>query len=234
VRVTPDLELLRQEVNAHLETFGGRAFVRLCSASSKLTTPVSTFEEVLQNLASSPRTEPNFRAGQRGEKIVHIMLREFVADMAEHMEMRCYVHGRVLRGVSLGVDPPPGEEKDGMFLVGRDPDETGVLKNLNDRLSLLRVALREFIAETAAATEYADFVCDVALPRNWFWTAQSSAELRDKLWLIEINTPVYLLATSGYFCLDSPEHQEILVGACSPLIEYPRMITAYEQRLIEL
>jgi len=47
--------------------------------------------------------------------------------------------------------------------------------------------------------------------------------LTDSLWLIEVNTPVYLLATSGRFDLSSEAHREILCGELRPpeTITYP-------------
>lgn len=42
-----------------------------------------------------------------------------------------------------------------------------------------------------------------------------------KLMLIEINTPVYLFATSGLFDLTNPYDYEILLGKIVPEINYP-------------
>lgn len=44
----------------------------------------------------------------------------------------------------------------------------------------------------------------------------------NKLMLIEINTPVWLFATSGLFCLDLPYDQEVLLGEYKPdILNYP-------------
>lgn len=57
--------------------------------------------------------------------------------------------------------------------------------------------------------EYRDFTIDFGIINN-------------KLILIEINTPVYLCATSGNFNLDIPYDYEVLLGEYQPdVISYP-------------
>ena len=59
-----------------------------------------------------------------------------------------------------------------------------------------------------------------------------------RVWLIEVNTPVYLLATSGRFDLSSEAHREILCGELRPpeAITYPVLLAEFEWRtwMVEL
>ena len=79
-------------------------------------------------------------------------------------------------------------------------------------------------------------------PPNVSSEAGSSSEscvvqdLVSALWLIEINTPVYLLATSGNWQLSNPAHREILFGDLSSVLHYPCVLASVEGQvdLVEL
>ena len=48
------------------------------------------------------------------------------------------------------------------------------------------------------------------------------------MWVVEINTPGYLLATSGRFCLDSEAHLQILFGdEVNEIITYPVLLAEF-------
>ena len=342
---TADNDAVTESLREGIAALGGRAFVRLNHASSKTPGSVASAEEAVANLMSTERTAAALRVvGDERQ----IMLREWVADMPEHMEMRCFVHGGVARGVCLhlagaalggseeekGGAEGKGEESDGGDDGGDDgwgvaPDgpprlaqpshnfgivppfsmfgggsgegggrgsddrreDRGVSRQtaVDLRLRLLREALRTFLSDVVAATEYHDFVADVAIHRSEFgqlieaWAKEGGREgregreraggqegdrkgraegtqdgkesaqekkdhlaeerevvntIRQKLWLVEINTPVWLLATSGLWCLDLESHRDILMGPLSPfgLLTYPCMMASVEghQEVFEL
>ena len=101
----------------------------------------------------------------------------------------------------------------------------------------MKVILRRFIGTVQKATGYRDFVADVAiccakLEQFAFSSASGAgspagarsaagatathdapngtATFDQFVWVVELNTPIYLLATAGYFKLMS--HKELLFG----------------------
>ena len=87
-----------------------------------------------------------------------------------------------------------------------------------------------------AATEYADCCVDVALPlaaldrlalgASHEEEAVAAAALLCSLWVVEVNTPVYLLATSGRFCLDSVAQHHVLFWRDQRRARLPRRVIA--------
>jgi len=226
--------------------FGGKCFARMSHASSKLnlSSPCFSANDVVSNLMSSERTAATLRVkgGETAEKDQDysfvreseqervVMLREWVPNMGEQVEMRCFVHHGSVRGVVL--DLPEAFTKHLDQASDSDACSNGMCHSTRQRLDLwgmkhaaLKAALRLFLANLTCATEYADYVADVAIPSQLLFESSSSSssehsdcviaaggDLQTALWLVEINTPVYLLATSGHFCLDLSSHREILLS----------------------
>merc|ERR1712224_1159953 len=207
--------------------------------------------EVESNLRCSERTAARLRGIEQGKAVDGsacgmVMLRRWVDDLdTTHIEMRTVVHGGMARGVSMGVA------------------ETCRLADADERscvacLALLKQAIKAFALRCVSATEYSDCVLDVAVPISALDAAFEAAlalmvpggqeeaaaaaaaatRLTDSLWLIEVNTPVYLLATSGRFDLSSDAHREILCGELRPpeTITYPVLLAEFEWRtwMVEL
>lgn len=220
--------VVRQKVNKFLNEHHEKAFVRMDMASAKIVLPCCTFAEVERNLRSSERTLVSLREIEAGRCGGRLMLREFVDDMRDHLEMRCFIHQGRARGVHIEL-PEQFASINQEFLV--------------NQLRVLRGAMNTIAYELVAATEYQDFVADVALKwvdlmavRPCERMEVAATSLRKNLWLVEINTPVYLLATSGYFSLNLESHQEVLVGPVLDLFEYPFIIASIsgKQSKIEL
>lgn len=73
--------------------------------------------------------------------------------------------------------------------------------------------LREILKTISFVCDYADFTADFCLCGDG---------PEPQLHLVEINTPVYLCATSGNFDLDVPFDYEVLLGAYQPdVLTYP-------------
>lgn len=172
------------------------------------------------------------------------------------MEMRCYVHRSALRGVSLPCLPDSTPDPDGG--AAREEFE----ERQRRRMRALRPHLKKFIAKLGAATEYEDYAADVALPWSSFLKLASEERKEHEprpgkdrsnkakeetkghqqqrtpqgalpLWLVEINCPVYLCATSGLFSLELERHREALLGCrLSEFVEYPVMLMESKRGLL--
>lgn len=240
------------EIDAAIARLGGRVFARMDHASSKTILACTCAAEVEANLRCSERTAARLRRIEHSKAVDGpargmVMLRRWVDDLSTtHIEMRVFVHGGVARGVSMGVA------------------ETCRLADADERscvacLALLKRAIKTFALRCVAATEYLDCVLDVAVPISALDAAFEAALalmipgcheereraavaaaslLTDRLWLIEVNTPVYLLATSGRFDLSSEAHREVLCGGLRPpeAITYPVLLAEFEWRtwMVEL
>mmetsp|Transcript_46296 Transcript_46296/g.69848 ORF Transcript_46296/g.69848 Transcript_46296/m.69848 type:complete len:386 (+) Transcript_46296:46-1203(+) len=257
VRIPPNVTAetnpdFMEELEKAVKSVGSRkVFARMDHASPKKNTPCETAADVIRNLNSTERTASEMRKVETSRTI---MLREYVDDMSDHMEIRCFVHGSVARACSLDIYIPecPG----GHHIISRNSSisDEALKLTLLSALAVMRSAFRSFLKDLVAATEYHDFVADVAFHRSEFgWllgkyrqnsTARSKKVIdnsdvkavREKLWLIEINTPVYMLATSGHYCLDNKAHQKILLGSVTSVLTYPCMIASVDgsQELIEM
>ena len=109
-------------------------------------------------------------------------------------------------------------------------------------LASLKRALRAFAKRVILATEYRDCVLDVAVPIAALDAALNAANrpsgkpsaeaaLLAGLWLVECNTPVYLLATSGCFDLSNEADREILCGdAVDAEVVLPVLLAEFEWR----
>ena len=218
-------------VDRAIDTLGGRVFPRMGHASAKgVVRACTSAAEVEAKLRSSERTAARLRSIEAGTCVDGppsgwLVLRAFVDGIESHVEMRCFVHGGAARGVTLGV---PEES------ALSDADETLRVECLRR----LRVALRRLLHRVVAATEYADCCVDVALPlaaldrlalgASHEEEAVAAAALLCSLWVVEVNTPVYLLATSGRFCLDSVAHRHVLFGEISDELVYPAVIAEFQ------
>ena len=111
-------------------------------------------------------------------------------------------------------------------------------------LGLLRTAIGKLAERCVAATEYEDCVLDLAVPIAALDAALqpqsvegAASTLLASLFVIEVNTPVYLLATSGRFDLSNAGHVDILCGEqMSDLVRYPVLLAEFAWRtgMIEL
>ena len=284
------LDATLASLEAGITELGGRSFVRLDHASSKTPGVITSAEAAVANLMSTERTAQAMRAS--GE-VRTVMLRTFVEDMADHMEMRCFVHCGAARGVCMHLTWCGDEEEDkdndegegegegdrdgggGAGAAGWGPDGAMVAQPAHSfgavapgtlpgcdrggrrdrckqvQMRIMREAVRAFLQRVSAATEYQDYVADVAIHAGKFqalmrdWLAKEQCDpgagaavdaqqaavveaVQSLLWLVEINTPVYLLATAGVFCLDNDAHREILLGALSPVLKYPCVIASVD------
>lgn len=142
-------------------------FARMESCSAKPLGPYTSIAEILSSLSTSDRTREDFIKG--GD----IVIREYLNIKDE---FRCFVHDKVLRGITYAP------------------------KNIKKHIKEIKEIIKRF--------DYDDFVIDFGFA--------------PELIVIEINTPVYLCATSGDFNLDSPYDYEVLLGDYKPdIINYP-------------
>ena len=235
LRAGQPLATLRDAIQSSIARLGGEAFVRMDHASSKTVVPCSSYDAVEANLRCSERTAARLRgieagAAADGPAEGYVMLRRWVDDLQQtHLEARVFVHAGVARGVSLTVRQHSrlGEAEERACIAC---------------LASLKRALRAFAKRVILATEYRDCVLDVAVPIAALDAAlhaanrpsgmpSAEAELLAGLWLVECNTPVYLLATSGCFDLSNEADREILCGdAVDAEVVLPVLLAEFEWR----
>jgi hypothetical protein len=183
------------------KVFGNRAFCRLDSVSPKSGAVHVSDKTILTDLLSSERTAPFVRNIQREDH--RVVIRKYIDQIDEdYYELRCFVHGKQLRAIS-----GPGYTN----ITRRDFARTApILKN----------EMRKFVKRIVGAVAYDDFVVDIIVPKCMF---EPNVEMYNSAFVvIEINTPVWLFATSGLFDLSIPSHVEILTGTYQPtIIAYP-------------
>jgi hypothetical protein len=172
---------------------GEHCFARLDSCSSKPEDPFKTAAEIRAHLENSDRTAHICEWWVKGGVDHHLILREWINEIDDLYELRCYVHDKKLRGIS------------GPYCV--DVNETTM-----SRMFLWKAAIRAFINNILHNTDYDHCVIDLLLPINCFDHAGGHIGLKDKLEVVEINTPVWLFATSGLFDIQNPQDIAILCG----------------------
>jgi hypothetical protein len=174
-------------INQQIQQFkNSHVFARTDSCSSKPSNPFKSAEEILDSLKKSDRTScliknPNCR----------IVLREYIEDINNYYEFRCFVHNNEFRG-----------------LTSSQPVE--LFFNVT---SFLLEKIIKLVKKVTYYTEYDMCTIDIAI--NKF-------DYQKEIIVIEINTPVWLCATSGLFDLTDSYDYEVLLGKYNPeIIRYP-------------
>ncbi len=171
-------------INKQIKKFKfSHVFARTDSCSSKPSKPFKTVKEILESLKNSDRTSEFIK-----DPNCIIVLREYIEDITEKYEFRCFVHGSDFRAISSS-----------------QPIESNFpVKNLIPKIV-------DLIKKIIFYTEYDMCVIDIAIDRSTY-----------EIIVIEINTPVWLCATSGLFDLTIPYDHEVLLGKYNPeIINYP-------------
>ena len=150
------------------------------------------------------------------------MIREW-KDMTQQIELRCFVHNQVLQGVSLDIN----EDLTDSPQITED--------YIINKLKKLQPLLNNFVRTVTINIPYDDYIADISISKTIFdnITTLDSEQISSKdIWLIEINTPVYLLATSGNFNLANSNHINYLFKT-NDMIDYPIILCNYNHSLIE-
>lgn len=184
------------------------AFVRLDAASSKSIVCHSTAATIIPDLLLSDRTAPTIRQAINGDVNAlesKLIIRNFMPDIAEMFEFRCFIFDKTLRGITSGQD------------FGNVLHKTEFMQ----KIAQFKSVIQKYTAKIARLCEYDDCTIDIAINRdNLAHFAIHGHDLA--LELIEINSPVWLLATSGLFDLEIPADCEVLFGKWNPtIISYP-------------
>lgn len=185
-----------KENNNKTETENTKVFVRVDRMSAKTYKGYNKFEEAYNDLIKSEKTREYVFS-----KLSNYIFREYISNIEDMIELRCFVFQKRLRGISFGID---FETK---------------FKNID----LFKIMVRTFVNKITFSTELEDSTIDLCIDKNQISNLFNNISINlDSLTLIEINTPVYLLATSRLFELDLPSHKSIFVGEYQPdIISYP-------------
>ena len=174
-------------INGMIAKFkNSQVFARTDSCSSKPSEPFYSADDIIISLKSSDRTnsliiDPN----------CIVVLREYISDIFNYYEFRCFVHDGKCRGISSA------QPINCNFKL--------TLPMLNDIINLINKII--------FYTEYDMCTIDIAIHKY---------DLNRDILTIEINTPVWLCATSGLFDLLNPYDYDILLGSYNPdIIKYP-------------
>jgi hypothetical protein len=163
-----------------------QVFARTDSCSSKPNKPFYSADEIIISLRSSDRTNSLIL----DPKCI-LVLREYITDISDYYEFRCFIHDGKCRGISSSQP------------INIDFKLTQPI--INDITSLIN--------KIVFYTEYDMCTIDIAIHKY--------EHDRDIL-TIEINTPVWLCATSGLFDLLNPYDYDILLGSYKPdIVNYP-------------
>jgi hypothetical protein len=183
-----DLTKRPDAIDAFIATMpGGRCFARLDTCSSKPTAPFYSAKEIADHLNSSTRTK-----FVMADMPWHpIALREWIDNInTRFWEVRCFVVNNVLRGIS----GPHCESENGSH-----PTPEQLRRHL--------FAIKSMVNTIVKQANYPDCTIDLLIPRTD----------ADILQLVEINTPVWLFATSGLFDITLPADVAILCGPVAAL-----------------
>jgi hypothetical protein len=177
-------------VDDKIKTFkNSQVFARTDSCSSKPSNPFYSADEIINSLKFSDRTN-NFINDSKSI----VVLREYISNISDYYEFRCFVHDGKLRGIS-SAQPINCKFKIEKIL-------SNIIKLINNIIFY---------------TEYDMCTIDIAI--NQF---------DQDIIIIEINTPVWLCATSGLFDLTNNYDYEVLLGTYKPdIIEYPIIKVEY-------
>jgi hypothetical protein len=174
-------------IDAKITKFrNSQVFARTDSCSSKPSEPFYSAEDIIISLKSSDRTnslilDPN----------CILVLREYITDISDYYEFRCFVHDGKCRGIT-SAQP-----------INCDFKLTQTM--LNNIISLINKII--------FYTEYDMCTIDIAIHKY---------DINRDILTIEINTPVWLCATSGLFDLLNPYDYDILLGSYKPdIVKYP-------------
>jgi hypothetical protein len=110
-----------------------KVFCRLDQCSTKNVISHDNFSNIVKELNESSRTSPYLK-----NKNCKIVFREFIEDIKERQEIRCFVRNKILRGVSLSDDVP-------------------------EDISLFRRMVVKMVERIISATEYLDCCIDLSI-----------------------------------------------------------------------
>lgn len=187
-------------IQKHYATKGG-CFARLDPCSAKPDFPYQNANEILSSFESSERCFPYLLPTTK------IILRDYLPLNKEN-EFRCYIHQKQLRGISSKIS----------FTV------------------LQLEEIKQQVTTITFYTDYDDYSIDFVYHHQEEQGEQEEVEnnedenkhKKERLLLVEINTPVWLYASSGLFDLDLPYDREILWGKYQPeILSYPVVMNSY-------
>jgi hypothetical protein len=187
-----------EKIDEAINKLGGKAFIRLDTASSKNLIFHINNTTVFTDLSSSERTRPTLTNNKKH----NIVIRKYLDDINNMYEIRCFICKGILRGMS------------GLY------DTNIKLTNIQ----LLKLEINKFIKRVICATEYKDCTIDIIINKNDCNDFLISDNIKIDIILLEINSPVSLLATSGLFNLSLPFDRELLCGPINEFINYPQFI----------
>lgn len=184
-------------------------FVRVDRTSSKSNKVFKSWSDAYNDLITSINTR-NIVLSRNSNYI----FREAILDISNMIEFRCFVFKKILRGISICFESD--------------------LKYKN--IHLFKSVILSFISKVVISTELNDCSIDLCLSKIQLYNLLNNISIDlSSLQLIEINSPVYLYATSGLFELDLPRHKEILVGKLQPdIISYPVILFQNHEEILEL
>jgi hypothetical protein len=169
-----------------------QVFARTDLCSSKPDKPFHNSEDIICSFKNSWRTK-DYLKNPNGI----VVLREYINDISDYYEFRCYVHNKQFRALSSC------QPVDCHFKILHYLDK---IKNLVQKIIFY--------------TEYD--MCSIDIIIHYY-------DIKKDILTIEINTPVYLCATSGLFDLTNINDVDILIGKFNPeYICYPVVRIEYD------
>lgn len=183
-------------------------FVRIDRTSSKSNLAFYFWRDAYNDLVKSVRTKEIVLS-----KASNYIFREYITDISKMIEFRCFVFKKMLRGISICYD------------------ENVKYKNIN----LLKRIIKSLVNRIIISTELDDCTIDLCILKSELHNLLNNTEIKtNSLTLIEINSPVYLYATSGLFELNLPYHQDILTGPPKQdILSYPIILLQNNTSIIQ-